>query len=125
MKIKVCSLNTRGLKNNTKRNSIFKQCKGFDIINLQESHITDETANKWKLEWGGELFYAAGNTRSKGQIILVNSTVTNIFEDPQCFYRHERILGIKFKMKNEDIAFNIINIYGPNDPQEKHNFFSS
>ena len=58
-----------------KRYSTFSFLKkeNFDIIALQESHIsTNEEAHLWELQWGGKLFYSLGNSHCLGQIILVS-----------------------------------------------------
>ena len=77
-KLRIVSLNARGLKNKLKRNFLFKYFKEqkFDVVCLQESHITKKEANIWEREWGGKLFYNEGTERSKGELILISKFFT-------------------------------------------------
>ena len=75
MNYRFCSINVRGLNNNFKRKSIFRHCKKFHIICLQETRIVPGVTKQWEKEWGGKLIYSEGSTHSKGQIILINSNI--------------------------------------------------
>ena len=53
------TLNVRGLRSNVKRKSLFRYLRSnkFDIVCLQETHVTDDVNKQWKKEWGGEILY--------------------------------------------------------------------
>ena len=53
-KIKIMSLNVRGIADTVKRRKIFNYCrnKEMDVICLQETHSTCETHHIWRSEWG-------------------------------------------------------------------------
>ena len=120
MAYKLVSLNCCGLRSRLKRRSIFSFLKKnkFHIICLQESHITKSDAELWKKEWGGDLFYIAGTTHSKGQLILINKNME--IQNPQVHTTGDRILAVTFIFKGE--AFAVMNVYGPNLDAEKTGF---
>lgn len=123
MKIRIASLNCRGLNKQLKRKCIFKKCKSFDITCLQETHVTECNAAMWEMEWGGQFYYAEGSGQSKGQIILIHERVP--FESIDVIYKTERILGLTIKIKDEMHPINIINVYGPNKQQDKQAFINN
>ena len=73
-KLKVFSLNVRGIRDQTKRRSIFLFLKdqNANIYFLQETYSEPCDENIWKKEWGGELFFSHGTKHSKGVCILIN-----------------------------------------------------
>ena len=75
-KFKVFSLNVRGIRDQTKRRSIFTFLKDQNttIYFLQETYSEPSDENVWKKEWGGELFFSHGTKHSKGVCILINPT---------------------------------------------------
>ena len=123
MQLGIASLNCRGLNKNIKRKRIFQKCKEFDIICLQETHITKDNGELWKTEWGGNLYFSEGTANSKGQIILINRKLD--FDQINIVVKTERLLGISIKLKNETESFYIINVYGPNNDLEKPSFIDS
>ena len=79
-----------------KRKTIIRQCQSYDIVCLQETHITHETAEIFKREWKGGLYYSAGSNKSKGQIILINSSFN--YKNITVIYQTERILGLNIEL---------------------------
>ena len=114
----IASLNCRGLRNNLKRAAIFDKCKTFDIIALQETHITDNVVEHWKKLWAGEFFYSEGNSRSKGQILLVRKHLTSTNSD--ICIKTERILGINITIDGK--KYTTVNIYGPDRRSDRKQF---
>jgi len=53
--LKILSLNVRGLRNTVKRKNLFRHFKEnkYDIVCIQESHVTKCVVELWKREWGG------------------------------------------------------------------------
>lgn len=116
-RLKILSLNCRGLKNEKKRKSIFNICKQYDIVCIQESHIIESVKNTWEIEWGGKLIASYGSSRSKGQLVLLNKYLK--FENLVLLQpSSDRVLAISFCINNID--YKIINIYGPSEKNERH-----
>ena len=105
-RLKIASLNTRGLNNKLKRRNIFNLSKNYDIICLQETYITDEKAKVWQKEWPGKLFFISGTNHSKGQIILVNNQLK--YNNINLIVKNGRILGIDIEFENH--TFSIYNV---------------
>eukprot|EP00745_Piridium_sociabile_P017318 TRINITY_DN26057_c0_g1_i12.p3 TRINITY_DN26057_c0_g1~~TRINITY_DN26057_c0_g1_i12.p3 ORF type:complete len:289 (+),score=23.77 TRINITY_DN26057_c0_g1_i12:1191-2057(+) len=121
-RVRILSLNTRGLKNNLKRKamfSLFKQQR-IDIVCLQETHVTEREASLWEKQWGGRLFYSSGTDNSKGEIILVSKHFQGKVELEQ---NRSRVLVVSFETNK--FAFTVANIYAPNDSSDKIKFFKS
>ena len=91
--VKLFSLNVRGLRTKLKRKSLFCFLKKnkYDIVCLQESHITENVADTWEKEWGGQLLYCAGTSHSLGQVILIRKGVQGKID---LVYKSDRILVI-------------------------------
>ena len=66
-KLKLGSLNVRGLGNKIKRHSLFTyfKNKNLDIVFMQEVHCNAKCCKMWKNEWGGKWFSSSGDTRSQ------------------------------------------------------------
>ncbi len=66
------SLIARGLRENTKRKSLFLFCNGekAQLILLQETHSKPEDENIWVNQWGDKILFDHGSTRSAGVAIL-------------------------------------------------------
>jgi exodeoxyribonuclease III len=120
-KLNFCTLNVHGLRNNRKRKSLFYKFKqnNFDIICLQETYILNEDFEKWKKEWGGELYFCENTNHSKGQVILVKKGLP--FKT-QCIVKMQRILIIEITLHNTQLY--VINLYGPNESNERLAFFN-
>ena len=46
--------------------------KKWDIICLQESHITLKCADTWKRQWPGDFYFSERSSHGGGQIIMIN-----------------------------------------------------
>ena len=83
---KILSCNVNGLGTSSKRRKLFEYViKKADIILIQESHSTSDTVNIWRQEWkecggGDNIFFSHGTSKSKGVVILVNSSLDFIRE---------------------------------------------
>ena len=122
MACKVLSLNCNGLRNRTKRKSIFTFCKRskYDIVCLQESFIVEADVEQWTREWHGQLFFIPGTVDSKGQLILIHNkfNISNVNIE-KC---QDRILVISFTYKDQELA--VMNVYAPNDDGQKRIFLN-
>ena len=58
----LATVNARGLKQNTKRLAMFRYFKQqhYDIICLQETHLTKQDIPIWEKQWGGKMIYVEG-----------------------------------------------------------------
>ena len=121
MRLKLISLNVRGLQAKVKRHSIFKICRLYGIALLQETHITESSHQSWTKEWGGRLFYSVGTNRSKGQVILINKNLE--IKDVNVIHASERILALSLEI--DDDTYNIVNIYAPNSTAEVISFLQN
>ena len=70
--INCISYNTKGLKSSNERIKVFKYLKSkiFNdgIICLQETHSSENTRDKWKNDFKGELYFSHGTTNSTKSI---------------------------------------------------------
>ena len=117
-KLKILSLNVRGLCNTNKRRAIFSYLKNqkATIFNLQETFSKPEDEKIWTAELGGKGFFSHGTEHSKGVTMLINPASkfqASIVEiDP-----HGRCLITKLQI--EHTIFYVINVYAPNDYREQ------
>ena len=123
MSLKIISLNVSGIRNQKKRDSIFAWLKenNADIVFLQETHCKSENDNKqWSAEWGGQCIWSTCASASRGVAILVKPKIDVILSnseiDPQGRY-------IIVDCKVDELQTHLINIYAPNIPQDRINFF--
>ena len=120
-KLKILSLNARGLRNTNKRRAIFSYLKDqkATIFNLQETFSKPEDENIWTAEWGGKGFFSNGREHSKGVTMLINPArkfqVSIVEIDP-----HGRYLISKLQV--ELTICYVINVYAPNDYREQEQF---
>ena len=77
VKFQVFSLNVRGIRDQTKRRSIFSflEDQNANIYFLQEPYSEPSDENIWKKEWDGQLSFSHGTKHSKGVCILINPTL--------------------------------------------------
>ena len=123
-KLKLLSINVRGLRNVSKRGAMFSYLKmqKATIYCLQETYSSPEDEKVWSAEWGGKIIYLHGTTHSKGVCILLNPSssfkLSSIQVDPE-----ERFLIAKLTI--EEKYFFIANIYGPNNCHDQDDFLKA
>lgn len=111
--IRIGSLNVRGLAGVQKRKDVFKwlRDKKLCIYCLQDVHCTEETVNRWELEWGYKCYIAPYRNDSRGTAILINNNfehkVHKLKTDPGGNY-----VVIDIEMLGKRIT--LVNCYGPN-----------
>ena len=75
----VITLNTRGLRDYEKRRKIFnwlhKKVGSSGICYLLETHSDPVTAESWKYQWRGPVFFSHGRTDSCGVMTLVGTNL--------------------------------------------------
>ena len=87
----IYSLNTNGLRDETKRVALFNKLKkkGSGIFLLQETHTTKDFENKWFRQWDNKkIIFSHGTSESCGTTILfsdnVEYVIKNQFTDHYC-----------------------------------------
>ena len=114
-KVKICSLNVRGLRDYKKLKSIFnflKSQKG-DVYLLQETHVdSNKIIEQWNACWGNTTVHSIGTSQSAGVAILFNPSQTIKIIDKKSD-EHGRILCVKVEIEDKIMA--IGNIYAPNN----------
>ena len=90
----------------------------YDIVCLQETHVTRSDIPIWEKQWGGRIIHVEGTTHSKGEIILVSR---HLKCDVEVLKQRSRMLIIKLTCECSE--FIIANVYAPNNRAEKLKFF--
>ena len=115
------SLNVRGLRDFTKRSNLFYWLKEkkYDFCLLQETYWTSEIILKLQREWQGDIFLNFGSQHSRGTAILSKDkhNILNVHKSED-----SRIIFINIKIEEQILT--IINIYAPNNANERKSFFS-
>lgn len=121
--LNLASLNVNGLRSQVtngvpKRRKIFTWLKNlkFEIIYLQETHSSIETENQWRNEWGGNIYFAHGESNSRGVAILIRPntgfTVRSVYADS-----NGRFLTLEINVNGTWVTLG--NYYGPNSDNQK------
>ena len=113
MSIKLISLNVRGLGDRIKRRAILNfYRKHAGIICLQETHSTPDIEQLWINEWGGDIVFSHGTSKSRGVCILMPKGMLQVTSNKQCDL-DGRIIAIEIGQGEENIL--LCNIYAPNE----------
>ena len=118
--------NVKGLQKKSKRLKVFnflKQKLGNDgLVFMQETHSTTLDVDKWKSEWGGELFLSHGKSNACGTAIGFTKNfdfkIENISYD-----KNGRITIIE--ILKDDVRYLLINFYNANVDSEQLNALNS
>ena len=117
-KLRIESLNVKGLRDRTKRCDIFDRAKtrNTDILFLQETHWTETDYTEIRDDWNIEVIISGNSTAAKGTAMLLNKT----FE----YKIHKTIIDPNGRYIMIDIEITLIgrltigNIYAPNEQIE-------
>ena len=117
-KLRIESLNVRGLRDRTKRCDILDRAKSrnTDIILLQETHWVETDYTDIRDDWNIELIISGNSTTSRGTAILLNKT----FE----YNIHNTIIDGNGRYSIIDLEITLIGIlticsvYSPNEQIE-------
>ena len=114
IELKVYSFNVRGIGDIQKRRTIFRHLKNkypHGVYLLQETHSSFDTEQRWKMEWGGNIFFSHGTTNSCGVATLVYPGLdldTKVVQKDD----YGRFLALTVKTTDE-CDFALYNIYAP------------
>ena len=120
----VLPLNVRGIRDLTKRKSIFTWVRNrkADIIFLQETYSTFDVIDSWKYQWPGDMYYSHGSNHSKGVLVLIRETLQfelkSVKKDIQ-----GRFVIVEALVKECPVL--LINIYAPNKTNEATDFYKN
>ncbi len=122
-KLKIVSLNCRGLRGK-KRYNIYRWLKEkkFDICLLQETYCTKDIEQTFRKGWAGELVHSfTSSAHSKGVSILFAKnlpyTIVSTYSDDV-----GRLLLVNINVNGEDYV--ICDVYCPNDVSERIKFLA-
>ena len=118
--VNILSLYVRGIREQTKRRSIFPYLKDqkANIYFLQATYSEPADGILWKNEWGGELF-SHGTNHSKGVCILINPVNSQI--DYSSYANTSgRIILITITLGSQKVS--PCNIYAPNNQTNQLEF---
>ena len=123
-RVKIISLNVRGLRNQVKRRSIFSYLKNqkATLYCLQETFSKEDDEKIWSAEWGGQIIFSHGSEHSRGVCILL-SVNSGFSLSAVCTDRDGRYIIVKVNTGDEQ--FFVINIYAPNKGAEQELYIRS
>ena len=121
VKFKIISLNVRGIRDQTKRRSIFTYLKdqkaNFYFLQETYSDVNDESI--WQSEWGGKILFSHGTHHSKGVCILLDPTINNNVE---YFFSNNTGRIVLITTHLNGVKTSLCNIYAPNNQSEQLEF---
>ncbi len=123
-KLRIMTLNVRGLRNPTKFNAVLNYAMEkhhVDILCVQETYFTEDSTSYIRSLWKGKHFHSFTNSsHSRGVSVFFRTDL-----DIKLVNKHScsegRKLMINFEFKNE--LFTVVNIYAPNNLQHRIDFF--
>ena len=121
-KIKIISLNCRGINCLKKRRDVFNyiRAKNYSIICLQDTHITSSIENIVESEWGYKTIYSSYKSNSRGVALLFKNNFEFVVHNT---YRDQSGNIILIDLSITDQRLTLVNIYGPNE--DKQDFYES
>ena len=107
LKLKIISMNVRGLRNLKKRSLfyIFKQNK-YEIICLQENNFIDHDKNIIEKEWGSNFHLTEVTSHSKGLLKLFSSPLKS--ENIKIALKGDTYLVSTVSIDNTNLAVEIL-----------------
>ena len=120
-KLRIITLNARGLKNKLKRTAIFNYLKTqqVDIACLQECHASKKDIVVWERQWGGKMFFQEGTGSSRGEIIMISKHFSGTVNLEIC---QDRLVVVT--IQSGSYNFTLANVYAPNKKPDKVRFFN-
>ena len=113
--------NVRGVREATKRSSIFSYLKDqkAQIYFLQETYSENNVEAIWQSEWEGKIFFSHGTKHGKSVCILIDPSLNYVVESSHASISG-RIVMITVLVNGLKISF--CNIHAPNNLQEQLEF---
>ena len=121
-KLKLLSLNIRGLNKQKKRRSLFKWLKvnNVGVCFLQETYSSPEVESRWRNEWGGKVYFVHGTNHGRGVMILFKPGL-----DAEVISTHQDDIGrlLLIEVKLHDVTYKLVNVYAPNSEESQLHFY--
>ena len=119
--LRLATMNCRGLGDLNKRRDVlnFLRNQNYDIIFLQDTHLTKTSTHYFNSLWQGKCYHSCHTNRRRGASILIKRTVQHTIID----IKHSdcgNFVIIACKLGTE--TYLMVNIYGPND--DDPNFYT-
>ena len=119
--VKVVSWNINGCGNPVKWKKVllYLKHKQTDLAFIQETHLKDDEAKKFKRDWVGQVYYSSFSSKKNGVLILVHKRL-NFSVVKESKDDNGRIICLETIINGTQLT--LCNIYAPNkgDPS----FFS-
>ena len=125
MKLRIWSLNVRGLRKQRKRIELFNRLKNskVHIALFQETYITDDIIELCKTEWEGKIYFDCFTSHSRGLIVCVNQVGgVGKIEMLNIPNSNSRLQIVKVILDDDSLMY-IVNVYAPTNNNEKGLFF--
>ena len=121
---KIISLNARGIRDFTKRKTIFNWLhkQNADIAFLQETYSTPDIVESWRFQWAGKMFFSHGTNHSRGVLILISDKLQFELKNTRSDSDGRYVL---IDALIQDSPFSLLNIYAPNITSQQCSFFST
>lgn len=111
--MRISTWNVNGLGNPIKRKKVMNSFKSnkYDVVFLQETHMSPQESDKLCVGWVGHVFYSAGSSKSKGVTILINRNLQF-----KCLKQIKDTLGriVIVLAEIQGLKLILANIYAPN-----------
>ena len=111
--LKIVSFNVRGLRDAVKRRTIFRHLHvkypGHLVI-LQETHSVPNFESRWKVEWGGNIFFSHGENNARGVCALVPRGFNG---DVKLLQAEDAGRMLILRVEFNNFALNVFGIYAP------------
>ena len=115
----IVSFNVRGIRDALKRRTIFRHMHvkyPSHIVILQETHSSADAENRWKAEWGGDIYFAHGERTARGVCALIPR---NFRGDAVWLTSEHAGRTILLKIKINQAAFLVVGIYAPTQSNDR------
>ena len=111
------SINVRGLGNSAKCKSMLGWLSRIGgIYFLQETYSDEYSEKKWKSSWKGDIYFAHGNSNSKGVAILIHDNLqVEVLE--KIADKEGRFIALKVRINEETLL--LCNCYFPTKNHQK------
>lgn len=121
-KLTIYSQNCQGLSNPQKRRGLFRhvRSKGYNIICLQDVHITSSLESYITAEWGFKVYLSSFTSASRGVMVLLNNNFEHKVERVK-IDQNGNFIVLDIIIQEKRIT--LVNLYGPNE--DKPQFYNN
>ena len=123
MRLKLLSLNVRGLGSPSKVNLLCRELEllNYDIFLLQETHVSCKSqADLIERVWRGKCFWSFGTGKSAGVAVFLSPNFSGSVQR-FVFDSDGRVLSLLLHLNS--LKLNLVNVYAPNGVSDRKTFF--